>query len=395
MLRPILPLSNRMQRLPSQFFAGLTQQVQAYIEQGRDVINLGQGNPDLPTPAHIVEALRDSVQDPATHRYGPFHGLASLRSACAEFYRREYGVVLDPDSEVAILFGGKAGLIEISQIYLNEGDVALVPDPGYPDYESGIKIAGARMATMPLVPEQHFMPDLEAALASEPDAKLMFLNYPSNPTGAVVDSSLFEQVVRMAQSRKMLVVHDFAYASIGFDSIRPMSFLEVEGARDCGIEIYTLSKTYNMAGWRVAFAVGQKEAIAALKLYHNHAYVSLFPAIQKAAESALLGPQDEVHQRTEIYQKRRDAFYLALHQKGISAKPPQGTFFGWLPLPEGISSLDFASRLLQEKGVAVAAGVGFGQHGEGYVRVGFLDREERLMEAAHRIADWMIQNQNG
>ncbi|MBX6353343.1 MAG: pyridoxal phosphate-dependent aminotransferase [Thermoflavifilum sp.] len=381
-------MAARMERLPKQFFANLVARVSARVAAGHDVINLGQGNPDLPTPAHIVEALRVAALDPANHRYGPFSGLPDLKRAAASFYEREYGVKLDPEREVAILFGGKTGLVEVSTIYLERGDVALVPDPGYPDYWSGIAFAGADMFGLPLRAENGFLPNYEEI----PEdvlrrAKLLFLNYPNNPTGAAADLAFFERTAAFAQRHGLLVIHDFAYGAIGYDGFRPPSFLQVPGAKACGIEIYTLSKTYNMAGWRVAFAAGHPDVIRAINLLQDHYYVSLFPAVQWAAVEALTGSQEAVRRLVATYQRRRDAFIGTLQAHGYRCEAPRGTFFAWLPTPGGMSSAAFADLLLDQADVAVAPGIGFGQHGEGYVRVGLLTDEARLTEAARRIAE--------
>lgn len=382
-----MDMADRMGRLPKQFFADLALRVQAEVASGRDIINLGQGNPDLPTPPHIVEALRTASLDPTTHKYPPFTGLPKLKEAAAAFYQREYSVQLDPETEVAILFGGKAGLVEVSEIYLNPGDVALVPDPGYPDYWSGIAIAGGRMVKLPLLAEHAFLPDLEAVSAADwQAAKLLFLNYPHNPTGATATPAFYRDVVAHAQRHQVGVIHDFAYGAIGFDGVKPPSFLQTEGARDVGIEIYTLSKTYNMAGWRVAFAVGNRDMIRAINLFQDHYYVSLFAAIQIAAAEALTASQDCVQELCDVYQSRRDAFIGALQAHGVACPAPGGSFFVWMPTPAGYRSVDFANHLLQHAGVAVAPGVGFGEHGDGCVRIGLLTREDRLREAAERIA---------
>jgi aminotransferase len=376
-----------LDRLPEQFFARLVGQVGRLQAQGHDVINLGQGNPDLPTPPHIVDALKRAADNPQHHKYPPFRGHAFLKEAVAQFYLREYGVKLNPETEVAVLFGGKAGLVEISQCYLNPGDVALVPDPGYPDYWSGIAMAGAEMALMPLLAENRFLPDFAAIDEQVWDkAKLMFLNYPNNPTGAVANAEFFAEVVNRAERHDVLVVHDFAYAAIGFDGSKPMSFLETPGAKEVGIEIYTMSKTYNMAGWRIGFAVGNEQVIESIQLLQDHFYVSLFGAIQQAAATALTGSQDCVRELVTTYERRRDAFIDRLREHGWQVEKPAGSFFCWLPVPEGHTSLSFANLLLERAHVAVAPGLGFGQAGDGYVRVGMLDSEKRLIEAADRMA---------
>ena len=378
--------SDLLKNLPKQFFASLVQKVGAYTEKGADVINLGQGNPDQPTPEHIVEKLKQAADNPVNHKYSPFRGFRSLKEAAAAFYKREYGVDLDPEEEIAILFGGKAGLVEIPQCLLNPGDTILVPDPGYPDYWSGVELAKARMVTMPLREENDFLPDYAELTAEELDrAKLMFLNYPNNPTGAVANKEFFDQTIELARKSEICVVHDFAYGAIGFDRSRPQSFLQSEGAKDVGIEIYTLSKTFNMAGWRVGFAAGNKSVISAINLLQDHMYVSLFGAVQEAAAEALLGPQACVAGLNDLYETRRNVLIDGLTKIGWQVTAPKGSFFAWLKVPEPFTSVEFADFLLEKAHIAVAPGVGFGEHGEGFVRVGLLTSEERLHEAVSRI----------
>ncbi|MBS8263221.1 pyridoxal phosphate-dependent aminotransferase [Mesobacillus boroniphilus] len=378
--------SDLLKSLPKQFFASLVQKVGAYTEKGADIINLGQGNPDQPTPQHIVEKLKQAADNPINHKYSPFRGLRSLKEAAAAFYKRQYGVDLDPEEEIAILFGGKAGLVEIPQCLLNPGDSILVPDPGYPDYWSGVELAKARMVTMPLREENGFLPDYTELSAGELDkAKLMFLNYPNNPTGAVADKEFFDRTIELARKNEICVVHDFAYGAIGFDGNQPQSFLQSKGAKDVGIEIYTLSKTYNMAGWRVGFAAGNKSVIAAINLLQDHMYVSLFGAVQEAAAEALLGSQECVAELNDLYESRRNILIDGLTNIGWQVTAPKGSFFAWLNVPEPFTSVEFADFLLEKAHIAVAPGVGFGEHGEGFVRVGLLTSEERLYEAVSRI----------
>ncbi len=380
------PQSNLLQQLPKQFFASLVQKVNAVIAEGHDVINLGQGNPDQPTPAHIVNAMQQAVAKPAYHKYSPFRGYSFLKEAVATFYKREYGVTIDPEKEVAILFGGKAGLVEMPLCLLNPGDVVLVPDPGYPDYWSGVVLARARMEMMPLRAENDFLPDYEELHEDVVrQAKLMFLNYPNNPTGATATESFFKKTVSFAETYGIAVVHDFAYGAIGFDGKKPISFLQVEGAKDVGIEIYTFSKTYNMAGWRIGFAVGNESMIEAINVLQDHLYVSMFGAIQEAAAVALLQSQQCVEELVATYEARRNTFIRALNDIGWNVQAPAGSFFAWLPVPKGYTSETFANLLLEQAHVAVAPGIGFGEHGEGYVRTGLLTSEERLKEAAERI----------
>jgi len=378
--------AKRMQGLPTQFFANLVKRANAKAAEGHDIINLGQGNPDQPTPSHIVSALQEAAANPMYHKYPPFSGYSFLKEAIATRYREDYGVELDPETEVAILFGGKTGLVEISQILLNPGDVCLVPDPGYPDYWSGVALAGAEMIFMPLMAEHQFLPDYAAISEESLDkAKLMFLNYPNNPTGAIADEDFYAKTIELARQHNIVVASDFAYGAIGFDGKKPKSFLELPGAKDVGVEFYTLSKTYNMAGWRVGFALGNAEVIKLINLMQDHYYVSLFGGIQAAAATALTAPQTCVDELVATYESRRNALYDALDRIGWQAERTPASFFCWLPVPEGYTSSSFADLLLEQAHVVVAPGIGFGEHGEGYVRVGLLASEARLQKAVERI----------
>ncbi|WP_207368946.1 pyridoxal phosphate-dependent aminotransferase [Heyndrickxia coagulans] len=380
--------SEKLKSLPTQFFANLVGKVNKAIEDGRDVINLGQGNPDQPTPKHIVQALQKAVEDPNTHKYSPFRGLLELKEAVCDFYKKEYDVDVDPVREVAILFGAKAGLVELPMCLLNPGDLMLLPDPGYPDYLSGVVLTGVEYELFPLKDENHFLPDYNAISSDVLDAaKLLYLNYPNNPTGAVANLDFFNQTVKLAKKHEITVMHDFAYGAIGFDGKKPVSFLQADGAKDIGVEMYTLSKTYNMAGWRVGFAVGNPTIIEAINLIQDHLYVSLFPAVQKAAIAALSGDQTCVKELVARYESRRNAFVDACKQIGWDVTAPKGSFFAWLPVPDGFTSQSFADYLLDAADVAVAPGNGFGKYGEGFIRVGLLMDEARLVEAVQRIGN--------
>lgn len=381
-----MKLSNKLQQLPPQFFASLVQKVGAAVAEGRDVINLGQGNPDQPTPPHIVKALQESAENPLSHKYSPFRGISELKEAAAAFYKREYNVDIDPSTEVAVLFGTKIGLVELPMAVLNPGDLMLLPDPGYPDYLSGVVLADVQYETLPLVAKNHFLPDYNAISdESKERAKLMYLNYPNNPTGATADIEFFNKTVAFAKENDIAVSHDFAYGAIGFEGEKPISFLQADGAKDIGIEMYTLSKTYNMAGWRVGFAVGNKEIIEALNVIQDHLFVSLFPAIQHAAVTALSDHQVNVTALVELYESRRNVFIRACQKIGWEVVAPKGSFFAWLPVPAEYTSQEFADKLLDEADVAVAPGNGFGEFGEGYIRVGLLVDEIRLEEAVDRV----------
>jgi len=381
-----MELSKKLQQLPPQFFASLVKKVGMAVSEGRDIINLGQGNPDQPTPPHIVSALQDAAENPITHKYSPFRGIGELKEAAAAFYKREYNVDIDPFTEVAVLFGTKIGLVELPMAVLNPGDLMLLPDPGYPDYLSGVVMADVEYETLPLIAKNHFLPDYNAISAeSKERAKLMYLNYPNNPTGASADLDFFNETVAFAKQNGIAVSHDFAYGAIGFDGSKPVSFLQAEGAKEVGIEMYTLSKTYNMAGWRVGFAVGNKDMIEALNLIQDHLFVSLFPAVQHAAVAALNENQLCVTDLVNRYENRRNVFIHACKRIGWDVEAPAGSFFAWLPVPTGYTSQTFADKLLDEADVVVAPGIGFGEYGEGYIRVGLLVDEHRLEEAVERI----------
>lgn len=381
-----MEFSKKLQQLPTQFFAALVQKVNAALAEGRDVINLGQGNPDQPTPPHIIKALQEAAENPLHHKYPPFRGIAELRQAAADFYKREYNVDINPDTEVAILGGTKIGLVELPLAILNPGDTMLLPDPGYPDYLSGVVLGDVNFEVLPLFAENSFLPDYAALPDNiKEKAKLLYLNYPNNPTGGTATIEFFEETVRFAKEHNIIVSHDFAYGAIGFDGNKPVSFLQADGAKDVGIEMYTLSKTYNMAGWRIGFAVGNADIIAAINLIQDHLFCSQFPAVQQAAAIALSASQECANELTATYERRRNVLIEEAQRIGWHVTAPKGSFFAWLPVPAGYTSEQFADLLLDKADIAVAAGNGFGQYGEGYVRVGLLVSEERLREAINRI----------
>ncbi|GAX00679.1 pyridoxal phosphate-dependent aminotransferase [Secundilactobacillus silagei] len=378
--------SKVLQHLPKQFFANLVAKVNAKAATGADVINLGQGNPDQPTPDFIVKAMQKATADPADHKYSLFRGMPRLKQAAADFYKREYGVDLDPEKEVAILGGSKIGLVELPFALLNPGDTMLLPDPGYPDYLSGVALAQVKLELMSLSADNHYLPDyqqLDPKVVEQ--AKLMYLNYPHNPTGAVATPEFYQDTVKFAKAHHIGVVQDFAYGAIGFDGKRPVSFLQTPGAKDVGIETYTLSKSYNMAGWRIGFAVGNADMIEAINLIQDHLFVSVFPAIQDAAIAALNSDQSTVKTLVARYQQRHDDFYAAARKIGWEPYPSGGTFYAWMPVPKGYTSEEFADLLLDKCAVAVAPGTGFGKSGEGFVRIGLLIDEPRFTEACERI----------
>ncbi|WP_342504159.1 pyridoxal phosphate-dependent aminotransferase [Lysinibacillus sp. FSL L8-0126] len=388
-----MEFSKKLQQLPTQFFAALVQKVNNALEEGRDVINLGQGNPDQPTPPHIIQALQEAAENPQNHKYSPFRGIAELRQAAADYYKREYNVNLNPDTEVAILGGTKIGLVELPLAVLNPGDTMLLPDPGYPDYLSGVVLGDVHFEVMPLLAANDFLPNYHTLPDEVKEkAKLLYLNYPNNPTGGTATLAFFEETVRFAKEHNIIVSHDFAYGAIGFDGNKPISFLQAEGAKEIGIEMYTLSKTYNMAGWRIGFAVGNADIIAAINLIQDHLFCSQFPAIQQAAATALTASQECVDELRATYEGRRNVLIEEAQRIGWHVTAPKGSFFAWLPVPFGYTSEQFADLLLEKADIAVAAGNGFGRYGEGYIRVGLLVSEERLREAIHRIEQLQLFN---
>lgn len=378
--------SDTLKRLPRQYFSYLAEKKKKIKEQYDDVIDLGVGNPDLPAPAFIVDELIEAATDKINDQYGPAGGFDYLKEAVAEYYLREYGVDLDPDTEVAVLHGSKEGIIQISQCLLDPGETVLLPNPCYPDYLSGIGLADAEITELPLLIENGFLPrydHLEKEKAES--AKMMFLNYPNNPTAAVATPEFFAETVAFAKQHAICVVHDFAYGTIGFDGKRPLSFLQTPGAKDIGIEFFTLSKSHNMAGWRVGFAVGNASVIEGINLLQDHTGVGFYGGIQRAAAKALTGDQSSVRALTETYEERRDLFLNELASAGLNVQSPKGTFYIWMKAPEGFTSEAFMNYLANEAHVLVAPGDGFGSLGEGYLRIGLTQSNERLVEAAKRI----------
>lgn len=380
--------AERLQKLPQQFFANLVAKVNKKIAAGVDVINLGQGKPDCPTPAYIVESTQKEVAVPKNHKYSLFRGQPTFKQAAANFYLEKYGVELDFEKEVSVMNGSKTGLVELPLALMNPGDVLLLPDPGYPDYWSGAPLADITFETVPLLQENNFLPDLEkipVSLAKK--AKFFYLNYPNNPTGATATREFYEQLITWAKKYEVGIISDFAYGAIGFDGQEPISFMEIPGAKEVGVEFYTFSKTFNMAGWRIAFAVGNADIIEALNLIQDHLFVSIFPALQEAGVTALnsLQRDEEINKLVRRYEQRRNVFISAAQEIGWPAFIPQGSFYAWMKVPAGYTSVEFADLLLDKVGVAVAPGSGFGKYGEGYVRIGLLIEPKRLQEAVKRV----------
>lgn len=386
--------SDLLKTLPKQFFASLVSRVNAKIAAGADVINLGQGNPDLPTPDYIVQAMQQATVVAADHQYSAFRGEMRFKTAIAQFYFDTYGVVLDPATEVAVLAGSKIGLVELPLALMNPGETLLLPNPGYPDYWSGAALGRVAVEQVELKRENDFLidyDDIPADVAQR--AKFLYMNYPNNPTGAVATADFYEQTVAFAKQNQVGIISDFAYGAIGFDGHQPRSFMQTPGAKTVGIETYTFSKTFNMAGWRVGFAVGNADMIDAINVIQDHLFVSLFPAIQDAAIAALAHYHDQnsaVANLVQVYQQRRDAFIQAVRTYNWEPYVPKGAFYVLMPVPAGYTSASFADLLLEEANVAVADASGFGDAGAGYVRVSLTTDTTRLVEAARRVGELSV-----
>jgi LL-diaminopimelate aminotransferase len=380
-------LADRLKKLPPYLFAEIDRQKKEVRARGVDLVDLGIGDPDLPTPPHVIDALARAAREAKNHRYPDYEGLLAFREAAASWYRQRFGVQLDPASEVLALIGSKEGTAHVPLAFVNPGDVVLVPDPGYPVYAAGTWFAGGEPYLLPLRAERGFLPDLEAV---PPDvlrrAKMLFLNYPNNPTAAVATPEFFAQVVDFARRHGVIVCHDAMYSELRFDGYEPPSFLQTPGAREVGIEFHSCSKTYSMTGWRLGFVVGNREVVAGLGRVKTNVDSGVFQAVQEAGIAALTGPQDYVAQVRAIYQERRDIVIAGLRKLGLPATPPRATFFVWAPVPDGSDSRKWASRLLQEAGVVVTPGVGFGAAGEGFYRIALTVDKARIAEAMARLA---------
>jgi len=377
--------AERLKKLPPYLFKELDRKKTELRARGVDIIDLGVGDPDLPTPDHIIEAMKDALENPDNHRYPSYSGMNDLKDAVSKWFERRFGVQVSPETEVVSLIGSKEGLAHLPLAFIDPGDVALIPSPAYPVYHIATMFAGGESFFMPLKSENNFLPDLEA-IPSEVirHAKLMFLNYPNNPTSAVAGHGFFEQVVRFAEKHSILVCHDAAYTEMAFDGYRPPSFLEVDGAKDVGLEFHSLSKTYNMTGWRIGFAVGNQALIEGLGAIKSNIDSGVFQAIQVAGIKALTHDQSCVKEMVEVYTRRRDLMVNGLKEIGFEVESPKATFYLWIKIPKGYTSAQLTTKLL-EKGVVVTPGNGFGEPGEGYVRIALTQKRSRLEEAVQRM----------
>ncbi len=378
--------AKRMESLSSSIFNEMEERKKIIEARGTKVINLGVGSPDLPPAPHIVKALRHAVEDPFNYTY-PIVGLPRLYEALAGWYKKRFNVNIDPVGEVLVLMGSQDGLAHLAMAYVDPGDIALIPDPGYPIYSFSILMAQGEIFPMPLLAQNHFLPefsDIPEEVAKK--AKLMWLNYPNNPTAVSAHREFFERAVDFAKKYDILICHDVAYAELAYDDFKPMSFLGIPGAKEVGVEFYSLSKTYNMAGCRIGFAVGNREVISNLALIKSNIDYGVFYAVQEAGIAALTGPQDYVAETARTYQRRRDVLVDGLAEAGWQMPKPNASMFVWAPLPPGYtSSTAFAMELLEKAGVIVIPGVAFGKQGEGYVRIALVKDESLLAEVVGRI----------
>jgi LL-diaminopimelate aminotransferase len=380
-------LADRLSKLPPYLFAEIDRLKQEAIRRGMDIINLGIGDPDLPTPAHIVRRLQEAAADPRHHQYPSYEGMPSFRKAAADWYSKRFGVTLDPETEVLSLIGSKEGIGHLPLAFVDPGDIVLVPDPGYPVYQAGTIFAGGSPYFMPLTRERGFLPDLHATPAEALQrAKILFLNYPNNPTAAVASGTFFTEAVAFARKHGLILCHDAAYSEIAFDGYLPESLLAAEGAKEVAIEYHSLSKTYNMTGWRIGFAVGCREILAGLGRIKTNLDSGVFQAVQEAGIAALCGPQDCVEEMRAIYKRRRDALVDGLTALGFAVDRPRASFYVWIGVPKRHSSASFASALLSDLGIVMTPGTGFGRHGEGYIRAALTVEVSRIREAVERIA---------
>ena len=379
-------MAKRIEQIPPYLFAEIDKKKEEMRRKGTDVIDLGIGDPDLPTPKPIIERLKKAAENPRNHRYPSYEGMIEFRTAVAEWYERRFGIKLNPVTEVLSLIGSKEGIAHIPLAFVNPEDIVLVPSPGYPVYRVSTLFAGGIPYFLPLRKENGFLPILSKIPPTvAKKAKLLFINYPNNPTSAVAERPFFEEVVAFAQRHQIIVCHDAAYSEIAFDRYRPLSFLEVEGAREVGVEFHSLSKTFNMTGWRIGFVVGHSEILSGLGRVKTNIDSGLFQAIQEAGTEALNHLDTPLPEIIDTYERRRDVMVNGLEEIGLEVDRPKATFYLWIRVPRGYTSAQFATLLLEQGGIVATPGNGFGEEGEGYIRMALTVDEERLREAIGRL----------
>jgi LL-diaminopimelate aminotransferase len=386
MSKTVHPGANRLSKIPPYLFAEIDRKVQEKKRAGIDVISLGIGDPDLPTPKRIVHVLQEAAADPANHRYASYFGLSELRSAIAGWYEDRSGVTLDPDTEILPTLGSKDGIAHVPLALVDPGDVVLAPDPGYTVYVTGALMAGAEPYIMPLTAENQWLPDLDAIPQDVAErARLMWLNYPNNPTAAVADREFLERAVAFCRRYDIILCHDAPYSEIAFDGYRPLTLFEIPHAKEIGLEFHSLSKTFNMTGWRIGWVCGRADLVGLIGQLKTNIDSGIFQAVQWAGIEALSGGEQETRAACDVYARRHQLVAETLNDLGWNVKPPRATFYVWAPVPDGYDSIGFASHVLDEVGVNITPGVGFGTHGEGYFRLSVTAPDARLEEAMARM----------
>jgi len=382
----VIEKARRIKELPPYIFAEIDRRKREALARGVDLIDLGIGDPDIPTSSKVVEKLKEAADNPVNHQYPSSAGLPEFREAVAKWYQKRFSVKLDPQKEVISLIGSKEAIANMAVAFVDPGDLVLVASPGYPVYHIGTLFNGGKNFFLPLTKENQFLPDLEAIpLEVARRAKLLWINYPNNPTAAVADKDFFARLVEFAHSYNVIICHDAAYTEMGFDGYRPLSFLEVDGAKEVGIEFHSLSKTFNMTGWRVGMAVGHRDLVGGLAQVKSNVDSGIFQAVQEAAIEALRLGDEIVKPSREIYQERRDILVSGLQAAGFECERPRATFYVWVPVPKGMTSAQFTTKLLDEVGIVTTPGNGFGEAGEGYVRFTLCVDKQRLREVTERV----------
>ena len=391
-----MEVAERLKSIPPYVFAEIGKKAAALAAQGVDVINLGIGAPDQPTPRHIVDAMHEAIEKPINHKYPPFGGAPEYKKAAADWCKKRFSIDIDPATELTSLIGGKEGLHHLILAYVDRGDVALIPDPAYPVYMTSTRLAGGEPYFMPLKPENKFLPDFDAIPESvAKKAKLMIINYPNNPTAGIADHAFFKKAIAYCKKHDILLCHDLSYSEMTYDGYKAPSIMEVEGAKDIAIELQTLSKTYNMTGWRIGFAIGNKDAIANLAKIKSNVDTDVFRAVQMAAIAAFEGPRDNIDYCNKLYVERRDIAVKRLGELGWKVEPPKATFYMWLPVPPGMTSEEFSTLMLNTAGIVVPPGNAYGPQGEGFFRMSLCLDKDRMSEAFDRMAKHSINFEMG